>query len=135
MAPAVKKTVVKRPLGKRNAKKKQTYKFTIDCKNPVEDGIFKTANFEEYLQKAIKYKGKVGQLEAGGIKVEATKNSVTVTSEKEFSKRYLKYLTKKYLKKHSLRDWLRVIASNKNTYELKYFQINNEDDDESGDEN
>ena len=27
--------------------------------------------------------------------------------------RYLKYLTKKYLKKHNVRDWLRVIASNK----------------------
>ena len=26
---------------------------------------------------------------------------------------YLKYLTKKYLKKHNVRDWLRVIASNK----------------------
>ena len=29
------------------------------------------------------------------------------------SKRYLKYLTKKFLKKHNVRDWLRVIASNK----------------------
>jgi large subunit ribosomal protein L22e len=28
-------------------------------------------------------------------------------------RRYLKYLTKKYLKKHNVRDWLRVIASNK----------------------
>lgn len=27
--------------------------------------------------------------------------------------RYLKYLTKKFLKKHDVRDWLRVIASNK----------------------
>lgn len=39
--------------------------------------------------------------------------------------RYLKYLTKKYLKKHNVRDWLRVIASNKdrNVYELRYFNI------------
>lgn len=28
-------------------------------------------------------------------------------------RRYLKYLTKKFLKKHNVRDWLRVIASNK----------------------
>ena len=28
-------------------------------------------------------------------------------------RRALKYLTKKYLKKHNVRDWLRVIASNK----------------------
>ena len=48
--------------------------------------------------------------------------------------RYLKYLTKKYLKKNSLRDWLRVVASGKDTYELRYFQINQEDDEQSGDE-
>ena len=38
---------------------------------------------------------------------------------------YLKYLTKKYLKKHNVRDWLRVISSNKdrNIYELRYFNI------------
>jgi hypothetical protein len=30
-----------------------------------------------------------------------------------FFPRYLKYLTKKYLKKNNLRDWLRVVASSK----------------------
>ena len=37
----------------------------------------------------------------------------------------MKYLTKKYLKKHNVRDWLRVIASSKdrNVYELRYFNI------------
>lgn len=52
---------------------------------------------------------------------------ITVTAQSPFSKRYLKYLTKKYLKKQQLRDYLHVIASNKNTYELRYFSIvNNE---------
>ena len=52
---------------------------------------------------------------------------ITVTAQAPFSKRYLKYLTKKYLKKQQLRDYLHVIASNKNTYELRYFSIiNNE---------
>lgn len=51
-----------------------------------------------------------------------------------FHCRYLKYLTKKYLKKNNLRDWLRVVASSHSTYELRYFQINNEDDDDEGDE-
>lgn len=37
--------------------------------------------------------------------------------------RYLKYLTKKYLKKNNLRDWLRVVASSKDAYELRYFQV------------
>ena len=45
----------------------------------------------------------------------------------------MKYLTKKYLKKYNIRDWLRVIASNKdrNLYELRYFNI---EDDAAGEE-
>merc|ERR1712228_1113643 len=60
--------------------------------------------------------------------------NVQVTSEKQFSKRYLKYLTKKYLKKNNLRDWLRVVASNKETYELRYFQISQDDGESEADE-
>lgn len=51
-----------------------------------------------------------------------------------FSKRYLKYLTKKFLKKQQLRDWMRVVAVNKNTYEIKYYNIDQEDEDEEDDE-
>lgn len=50
------------------------------------------------------------------------------------ARRYLKYLTKKYLKKNNLRDWLRVVASDKETYELRYFQISQEDDESEADE-
>jgi len=67
------------------------------------------------------------------VKVQRDKTKVTVTSEQHMSKRYLKYLTKKYLKKHNVRDWLRVIASNKDrtVYELRYFNIaDNEGEDE-----
>merc|ERR1711975_178067 len=60
------------------------------------------------------------------------KNKVYVQADAPFSKRYLKYLTKKYLKKKSLRDWLRVVANNKQTYELRYFKIH--DEEEEGDE-
>ena len=47
---------------------------------------------------------------------------MAVAAEMPFSKRYLKYLTKKYLKKEQLRDFLRVIKSGPNGYELKYFK-------------
>lgn len=47
-----------------------------------------------------------------------------------FLLRYLKYLTKKYLKKNNLRDWLRVVANTKESYELRYFQINQDEEDE-----
>ena len=48
--------------------------------------------------------------------------------------RYLKYLTKKFLKKNNLRDYIRVVATSKANYELRYFQINQAEDEESGDE-
>lgn len=53
----------------------------------------------------------------------ASQARITVTAQAPFSKRYLKYLTKKYLKKQQLRDYLHVIASNKSTYEMRYFSI------------
>lgn len=51
-----------------------------------------------------------------------------------FSKRYLKYLSKRYLKKNNLRDWLRVVASVKDAYELRYFNINAGSDNEDNDD-
>ena len=90
----------------------------------VEDAIMDIASFGQFLTERIKVGGKVGAL-GDAVSVSSDKNSVTVSSESAMSKRYLKYLTKKYLKKHNVRDWLRVIASNKdrNVYELRYFNI------------
>ena len=53
-----------------------------------------------------------------------------IPTQAPFSKRYLKYLTKKYLKKQQLRDWMRVVAVNKVTYEIKYFDINQDEEEE-----
>ena len=39
------------------------------------------------------------------IKVVRDKTKLMVTADIAMSKRYLKYLTKKYLKKHNVRDW------------------------------
>ena len=82
------------------------------------------ASFQTFLAERIKVAGKAGAL-GDVVSVSSDKTKVTVTSDAPMSKRYLKYLTKKYLKKHNVRDWLRVIASNKdrNVYELRYFNI------------
>ncbi|WKA02758.1 hypothetical protein VitviT2T_020912 [Vitis vinifera] len=104
--------------------KKKGATFTIDCGKPVEDKIMDIASLEKFLQERIKVGGKAGAL-GDSVTVTREKSKIMVTSENNFSKRYLKYLTKKYLKKHNVRDWLRVIASNKdrNVYELRYFNI------------
>ncbi|KAG0224522.1 putative 60S ribosomal protein L22 [Mortierella sp. GBAus27b] len=111
------------------ATKKVTHKFVIDCSGPAGDKIFDATAFEKFLHDRIKIEGRTGGL-ADKVIIHRSDDKITVTAHQDFSKRYLKYLTKKFLKKHQLRDWLRVIASNKNTYELRYFNIANNDEDE-----
>jgi large subunit ribosomal protein L22e len=112
-------------------KAKKTLTFHIDCSRPVEDSIMEIAAFEKFLMDKIKVEGKAGVL-GDSVKVSRDKTRVTVTSEIPMSKRYLKYLTKKFLKKHNVRDWLRVIASNKDrsVYELRYFNIADQGEEE-----
>ncbi|KAK6321488.1 hypothetical protein J4Q44_G00084640 [Coregonus suidteri] len=128
MAPIKKQVVKKTKTG--GKKKKQVLKFTLDCTHPVEDGIMDAANFEQFLQERIKVNGKAGNLGGGVVSIERSKSKISVNSEVPFSKRYLKYLTKKYLKKNNLRDWLRVVANTKESYELRYFQINQDEEEE-----
>ena len=106
----------------RKDEKKQHQTFGIDCSRPVEDKVFNTSNFAEFLRQRIKVKGRIGKL-GDDIKVNNDERKVMVESNIGLSKRYLKYLTKKYLKKHSLREFLYVIASDKKNYQIKYFNI------------
>lgn len=85
------------------------------------------------MSQKIKVDGKVGNL-GDKVKISRDGASVTISAQLPFSKRYLKYLTKKYLKKQQLREWLRVIAVNKSTYQIKYFTVGEEDEEEEGDE-
>lgn len=80
----------------------------------------------------MKVNGKINNL-GNNVSFERQKMKVFVTADVHFSKRYLKYLTKKYLKKNSLRDWIRVVADQKDSYELRYFRISSNDDDDEVD--
>merc|ERR1711874_678276 len=95
--------------------KKNQIKLFIDCTHPVEDGIMNCADFEKYLQERIKIAGKTSNF-GKEFTMERQKTKLAFTSDIPFSKKYL-------------RDWLRVVASAKDSYELRYFQINNEESD------
>jgi len=120
--------MVKQIANKKGTKtgKKSTLKFTIDCKLPIEDNVIVLKDFSSFLEQRIKVDNKTGNL-GTSVTVSMDKESIVVESKIPFSKRYLKYLTKKYLKKQDLKEFLRVIAVNKNTYALRYFKINNEE--------
>ncbi|PVV03355.1 hypothetical protein BB560_002169 [Smittium megazygosporum] len=105
--------------------KKLWGRFQIDASIPALDNIFDVAMFEKYLHDRIKVDGIAGKL-GNTVVITRNKNTIKVLSKVDMSKRYMKYLTKKFLKKNQLRDWVRVVASDKNTYLLKYYNINQE---------
>ena len=90
------------------------------------------ASFEKYLQDRIKVDGKTNNLAANNVVIsrDRTKLTVAFPSDLGFSKRQLKYLSKRYLKKQQLRDYLRVVAASKNSYEMRYFAISGNDEEE-----
>nr|CDS31803.1 60S ribosomal protein L22 [Hymenolepis microstoma] len=120
----VKKSVPKGPT------KKQPLRFSIECSAEViEKDIIDFGFFEKYLRERIKVNGKVKNL-GKDVHVERDKTTIHVTSSIPFSKRYLKYLTKKFLKFHNLRDYLHVISTSKTAYQLKFFNFDTEETDD-----
>ena len=106
--------------------KKISLKFSINCKLPIEDNVIVLNDFESFLKTRVKVDGKAGNL-GSSVSVSKDSSSIILQSSIPFSKRYLKYLTKKYLKKQDLKEYLRVVATNKNQYELRYFNIQSDE--------
>jgi large subunit ribosomal protein L22e len=102
----------------------------LNLSAPVDDGLLDPAIFEKFLHDRIKVKGKTGVL-GNKVSISRQQAKLSIAAQPPFSKRYLKYLTKKYLKKNNLRDWLRVIATDKSTYDLRYFDIHDAEEEEN----
>ncbi|KAJ2157155.1 60S ribosomal protein L22 [Coemansia sp. RSA 552] len=121
MAPQ--KTKVKRP----------SLSFVIDVSTPAADKIFDVAAFEKFLHDRFKVQGRTNNL-GDSVKIARQGDKITVESKVQFPKRYLKYLTKKFLKKNNLREYIRVVADAKGSYELRYFNVDEEAGDNDEDE-
>ena len=99
----------------------------------MNDKIFDISAYEKFLHDRIKVDGRTGNL---GDNVQISQigdGKVEVVAHLEFSGRYIKFLTKKFLKKQQLRDWLRVVSTSKGVYEIRFFNVvqeEGEDDEE-----
>ncbi len=104
-------------------KEKKKSAFTIDCTLPVKDKVFQAKELVEYFLNRIKVAGKTKNLgKSVGVACDDGKK-IKVNAEIPLAKRYLKYLAKKFLKKQEVRDYLRLVAPSKSTYEFKYFKM------------
>nr|3JBN_AX Chain AX, 60S ribosomal protein eL22 [Plasmodium falciparum 3D7]3JBO_AX Chain AX, 60S ribosomal protein eL22 [Plasmodium falciparum 3D7]3JBP_AX Chain AX, 60S ribosomal protein eL22 [Plasmodium falciparum 3D7] len=96
-------------------------KYVLDCTKPVKDTILDISGLEQFFKDKIKVDKKTNNLK-NKVVVTSDEYKIYITVHIPFSKRYIKYLAKKYIKMHQIRDFLRVIAKGKLAYEFKYFQ-------------
>lgn len=109
-------------------KGKKVYK--VDCTVPATDGIFSEDvlnNFEQYFQDNTKLNGRKGKL-SEKVRISMNDNVLTIVTTMAYRKKYFKYLCKKFLKKKNLRDWIRILSTGKDTYTLKYFNIQDQEE-------
>ncbi|KAK2741851.1 60S ribosomal protein L22 [Onygenales sp. PD_40] len=112
---------------------KVTKKYIINASQPANDKIFDVSAFEKFLHDRIKVEGRVGNLGDSVQIAQTGDGKIEVVTHIPFSGRYLKYLTKKFLKKQQLRDWLRVVSTAKGVYELRFYNVVNDEAEEDED--
>ena len=112
--------------------KQKTYKkYTIDFNGPVENHLVTLESALKYLQTNMKLNGLKGKL-GDSIKINSTEKTdkskntlvISVDNTLEFSKKYLKYLVKKFLKREGIGKYLTVSSTSPNAYTVKIIQKN-----------
>ena len=115
-------------------KPKITYKvFTVDFNSPCSNNLLTLESAEKYLKTNFKVNGLKGKL-GETIKVATTdkkdnrKNTVVVSVDNkiQFSKRYIKYLVKKFLRREGIVRYLTVSSTSPNAYTVKVIKKNEE---------
>jgi large subunit ribosomal protein L22e len=106
--------------------KRQPKVVTVDATVPFQDEVFNMEDYQQFLTQRIKVAGKVGNLgENITLSVEGGKLSVAAKPGTKLPKRYLKYLTKKYLQREEVRNIFRIVADSKDrkSYAIKYYNV------------
>lgn len=117
-------------------KSKSVKKFVVDVAAPVENDVFDQESYVKYLVEHVKVDGIVGNL-GNDISITAESDNkvvVVVSGNGSFSGKYLKYLTKKYLKKNQIRDWIRFVSVKQNQYKLQFYAVAEDDEEEEDEE-
>jgi len=106
--------------------------YVINAAQPIQDKILDLPAFSKFLHDRIKVDGRTQNL-GENVEISEFGDKLEVVTHIPFSGRYIKYLSKKFLKKQQLRDWLRVVSTSKGVYEIRFFNVvqeEGEDDEE-----
>ena len=107
--------------------KTKTYKkYTIDFSAPISNKLLTIESVSKYFELNMKLNGLKGKL-GDSIKINISdKNNILIQVEStlEFSKKYIKYLTKKYLKKEGIEKFMTINANSPGGYIVKIIKKN-----------
>ena len=112
-------------------KQKIYKKYTIDFSGPVDNNLLTLESALKYLQSNMKLNGLKGKL-GDSIKISSTEKTdkakntlvISVDNSLEFSKKYLKYLVKKFLTREGIGKFLTVSSTSLNAYTVKIIKKN-----------
>merc|ERR1712007_177416 len=89
-----------------------------------EDQVIDQNSFADFLQTKLKLNRQplcTGYPGMASVNIEGKK--IVVSTTVKFGKRYMKYLTNKYLKAQDIKNYLRVIATDKLGYRVKFLNL------------
>ena len=115
---------------KKDSKQLSYKKFTVDFTSPLENKLLTLESVLHYLQTNMKLnglKGKLGKtimISMDDLKKNKNVIVISVDSSIKFSKRYIRYLVKKYLKKEGIAKYLTLSATSPGAYAVKVIKNN-----------
>ena len=115
---------------KKDSKQLSYKKFTVDFSSPLENKLLTLESVLHYLQTNMKLnglKGKLGKtimISMDDLKKNKNVIVISVDSSIKFSKRYIRYLVKKYLKKEGIAKYLTLSATSPGAYAVKVIKKN-----------
>ena len=120
---------------KKVEKKAKSYRtYIVDFDQAVSNNLMSLDTAIKYFTQNIKVQGLKNKLE-DSVKVSTSdkrdknkKNNINIQVDvkMKFSKRYIKYLVKKFLKRENISLYLRVVSNGPNTYVVKLYSKNTE---------
>ncbi len=116
---------------------KTSYKvYNVDFNSPCSNNLLTLEGAEKYLKSNFKINGLKGKLEDKNAKIKVAmtdkkdkrKNTIVISVDNklQFSKRYIKYLVKKYLRREGIARFLTVSSTAPNAYTVKVIKKNEE---------
>ena len=116
---------------------KATYKvFNVDFNSPCSNNLLTLEGAQKYLATNFKVNGLKLKADDKNAKIKVAttdkkdkrKNTIVISVDNklQFSKRYIKYLVKKYLRREGIARFLTVSSTAPNAYTVKVIKKNEE---------